>query len=303
MSISFGGEECIIREQIRNLTASITPKTVVLRLFEAILGYLFSNIVLARGIMPFGVAYVTAGSVWGFLGVFAGHLVSGRDALRILTSCFMARIFRLTLPSLLEENRPLSCFLFTLWGTMLGGLVGFFFSEYTPKENMAFMINGLLSGSLAWLFSVAASSFSSRPLGNTALRYVCCLASLSALLVGLMSYGGLWENAGRTALIFLILCIDYKCSFFYTLSTAVTVGLILCLFSPQRLMFFLAVVFGTLLSPALKILGKYGSIFAYLLSTLLLWVVTERSFPLISALISILLSGLLFLMIPTRMMT
>ncbi|MBQ1965433.1 MAG: hypothetical protein II348_02030, partial [Clostridia bacterium] len=303
MSISFGGEECIIREQIRNLTASITPKTVVLRLFEAILGYLFSNIVLARGIMPFGVAYVTAGSVWGFLGVFAGHLVSGRDALRILTSCFMARIFHLTLPSFLEENRPLSCFLFTLWGTMLGGLVGFFFSEYTPKENMAFMINGLLSGSLAWLFSVAASSFSSRPLGNTALRYVCCLASLSALLVGLMSYGGLWENAGRTALIFLILCIDYKCSFFYTLSTAVTVGLILCLFSPQRLMFFLAVVFGTLLSPALKILGKYGSIFAYLLSTLLLWVVTERSFPLISALISILLSGLLFLMIPTRMMT
>ncbi|MBQ1272251.1 MAG: SpoIIE family protein phosphatase [Clostridia bacterium] len=253
--------------------------------------------------MPFGVAYVTAGSVWGFLGVFAGHLVSGRDALRILTSCFMARIFRLTLPSLLEENRPLSCFLFTLWGTMLGGLVGFFFSEYTPKENMAFMINGLLSGSLAWLFSVAASSFSSRPLGNTALRYVCCLASLSALLVGLMSYGGLWENAGRTALIFLILCIDYKCSFFYTLSTAVTVGLILCLFSPQRLMFFLAVVFGTLLSPALKILGKYGSIFAYLLSSLLLWVVTERSFPLLSALISILLSGLLFLMIPTRMMT
>ncbi len=272
-------------------------------MFEAILGCLFSNIVLTRGIMPFGVAYATAGSVWGFLGVFAGHLVSGRDALRILTTCFMARVFRLTLPSFIEENRPLSYFLFTLWGTMLGGLAGFFFSEYTPAENMAFIFNGLLSGGLSWLFSIAASAFSSRPLGNTALRYVCCLGALSAVLVGLMSYGGLWETAGQTALFFLILCVAYKCSFFYALSTGAVTGLILCLFSPQRLAFFLILVFGTLLSPALKLFGKYGQILSYLLSSLLLWVITGQSFRLISSLLSIVLAGLLFLMIPVRMMT
>ena len=116
--------------------------------------------------MPFGIAYATAGSFCGFLGVFAGHLVSGRDALRVLTSCFMARVFRLSLRSLSEADRPLSYFLFTLWGTMLGGLVGFFFSDYTPGENFAFMLNGLLSGGLSWLFSMTASAFSSRPLGS-----------------------------------------------------------------------------------------------------------------------------------------
>lgn len=295
--------ECIIREQIRNLTAELTPKTVLLRLFEAILGCLFSNIILARGIMPFGVAYATAGSFFGFLGVFVGHLVSGRDALRILTACFMARVFRMTLPSFIEENRPLSYFLFTLWGTMLGGLAGFFFSHYTPAENMAFMLNGLLSGGLAWLFSVAASSFSPRPLGNTALRYVCCLLSLSAVLLGLMSYGSFWETAGRTALIFLVLCVGFKCGFFYTLSTATVSGLILCIFSPDRIYFFLTLVFGTLLSAALKPFGKYGQMISYALASLILWVLTEQSFGLMGALLSILLAGILFLMIPVRMMT
>lgn len=253
--------------------------------------------------MPFGVAYATAGSFFGFLGVFVGHLVSGRDTLRILTSCFMARIFRMTLPSFIEENRPLSYFLFTLWGTMLGGLTGFFFSEYTPKENMAFMLNGLLSGGLAWLFSMAASAFSPRPLGNTALRYVCCLLSLSAVLLGLMSYGGLWETAGRTALIFLILCVGFKCSFFYTLSTAAMTGLVLCLFSPSRIYFFLMIVVGTLLSAALRSFGKYGQVFSYLLSSLVLWLCTERAFGLFSSLISITLAGLLFLMVPVRLMS
>lgn len=297
------GEECAIREQVRNLTAEITPKMVVSRLFEAFLGCLFSNIILARGIMPFGVAYATAGSFFGFVGVFVGHLVSGRDALRILTSCFMARVFRMTLTSFIEENRPLSYFLFTLWGTMLGGLAGFFFSEYTPAENMAFMLNGLLSGGLAWLFSVAMSSFSPRPLGNTSLRYVCCLLSLSAILLGLMSYGGLWETAGRTALVFLVLCVGFKCSFFYTLSTAAVSGLVLCLFAPERLFFFLILVLGTLLSAALKPFGKYGQILSYLLTSLVLWLCTEQSFGLASSLISIALAGLLFLMIPGRMMT
>ncbi len=253
--------------------------------------------------MPFGVAYATAGSFFGFLGVFAGHLVSGRDALRVLTACFMARVFRMTLTSFIEENRPLSYFLFTLWGTMLGGLAGFFFSEYTPAENMAFMLNGLLSGGLAWLFSMAASSFSPRPLGNTSLRYVCCLLSLSAILLGLMSYGGLWETAGRTALIFLILCVGFKCSFFYTLSTAAVSGLILCIFSPERIYFFLILTLGTLLSAALKPFERYGQLLSYLLTSLILWLCTERSFGLASSLLSIVLAGLLFLMIPGRIMS
>ena len=209
----------------------------------------------------------------------------------------------MTLNSFIEENRPLAYFLFTLWGTMLGGLAGFFFSKYTPAENMAFMLNGLLSGGLAWLFSVAASSFSPRPLGNTALRYVCCLLSLSAILLGLMSYGGIWETAGQIALVFLVLCVGFKCNFFYTLSTVAVCGLILCLFSPSRIYFFLILVLGTLLSAALKPFEKYGQILSYLLTSLILWLCTERSFGLMPSLISILLAGLLFLMIPGRIMS
>jgi len=297
------GEECSIWEPIRNLTAELTPKRVLYRLFEAALGYLFSNIILSRGIMPFGIAYATTGSIFGFFGVFAGHLVSGRDMLRVLTSCFMSRVFRMTLRSFTEADKPLSYFLFTLWGTMLGGLAGFFFAEYTPAENMAFMLNGLLSGGLAWLFSMAASSFSSRPLGNISLRYVCCLLSLSALLGGVMSFGGLLESAGRTLLLFLILCVGYKCSFFYTLSTALSVGLILCLFSGSRVAFFLSLFFGVLLSAALKPFGKYGQILSYALSSLVLWLCSEQSFSLISHLASIAGAGLLFLMVPVRLMT
>ncbi len=253
--------------------------------------------------MPFGVAYASVGSLWGFLGVFAGHLFAGRDVLRILTACFMSRVFRLLLPSLTEEDRPVSYLLFTLWGTMLGALAGFFLSEYTPAENMAFMLNGLLSGGLAWVYTVAASSFTPRPLGNPALRYVCCLSSVSFLLAGLMGFGGIPETAGRTALYFLILCVGCKCSFFYTLSTAGATGLILCLFSPERLPLLLILFFGTLLSSALRAFGKYGQILSYLLAALILWLCTGRTFGLLSALISILLAGLLFLMIPSRMMT
>lgn len=296
------GEEFVIREQFRNLTEAITPKLVLQRLFEALIGCLFSNI-LYRGIMPFGIAYATSGSWVGFFGVFVGHLVAGRDVLRILTACFMARIFRFLLPSFAQADRPLSYFLYTLWGTMLGGLMGFFFSEYTPKENVAFMINGLISGGLAWLFCIAASSFSKRPLGNTSLRYVCCLLSLSAVLLGLMSYGGLWETAGRTALLFLILCVGYKCSFFYTLSTATVTGIVLCLFLPSRLVFFLLLFFGTLLCAALKMFGKYGQIISYLLTALILWLCTERSFSLLATLMTVSMAGLLFLMVPGRLLT
>ncbi len=253
--------------------------------------------------MPFGIAYATTGSFFGFAGVFLGHLVAGKDVLRILTACFMARVFRMALPSFSDADRPLSYFLFTLWGTMLGGLAGFFFSEYTLRENMAFMVNGLISGGLAWLFCMAASSFSSRPLGNTALRYVCCLFSLSAVLLGLMSYGGLWETAGRTVLLFLVLCVGFKCSFFYTLSTATVTGILLCLFLPSRLAFFLVLFFGTLLCAGLKPFGKYGQIVSYLLSTVVLWLLNGRSFSLASPLLSVVMAGLLFLMVPGRLLT
>ena len=290
-------------DRIRTLSADLTPKGVFLRLLEAAIGCLFSNIILARGIMPFGVALATAGSPFGFFGAFLGHFVAGRDGLRILTSCFMARIFRLSLPSLSEINRPLSYFLFTLWGTMLGGLMGFFFSSYTPKENVAFMVNGLLSGGLAWLFCIALSAFSSRPLGNTSLRYVCCLLSLSFVLLGMMSFGGILESAGRTAFLFLILCIGCKCSFFYTLSSALTVGLILCIFSPQRTLWFLAIFFGVLLSAALRVFGKYGQLISYLLSTLILWLCSEQSFSLPASLGAIFLAGVLFLALPQKVLS
>jgi len=285
------------------LTEKLSVRAAVWRLAQVLIGFLFSGIVLSRGIMPFGVAYAAAGSGWGFLGAFLGHFFSGRDALRILTSCFMSRVFRLTMPSLSDADRPLACFLFTLWGTMLGGLVGFFFSDYTPKENFAFMLNGLLSGGLAWVFCVAASSFSGRPLGHSVLRYVTCLISLSSVLLGLMSYGGLWESAGRTAFLFLILCVGHKCSFFYTFSSAVSVGILLCLFSAGRVYWFLSLFFGLLLSAALRPFGKYGQLVSYLSATLILWFFSGRAFPLTPALISVFFAGMLFLMLPGRLLT
>lgn len=281
----------------------MTPKAVIFRLLEVILGYLFSNIVLARGIMPFGVAYATSGSLFGFLGAFLGHLTLGRDTLRILTSCFMARLFRLTMQSLSDADRPLSYFLFTLWGTMLGGLMGFFFSEYTPKENVAFMVNGLLSGGLAWLFCMASSAFSGRPLGNISLRYVCCLLSLTSVLLGLMNFGGPWETAGRTVLLFLALCVGHKCSFFYAMASVTAVGIVLCLFESSRVIWFLSLFFGLLLSAALKPYGKYGQIFSYLISALILWLFGPRQSSLFLVLSPILFAGILFLMLPGRVLT
>ena len=297
------GEGCAIREHLQELTAAITPKALLVRLAETAAGFLFSHIVLSRGIMPFGIAYATAGSFFGWLGVFAGHFVLGRDVLRLLTSCFMARVFRTSLRSLSEMDRPLSYFLFTLWGTMLGGLVGFFFSDYTPAENVAFMFNGLLSGGFAWVFSVAASAFTSRPLGGSSLRYVCCLISLSALLAGLMGFGGLWETAGRMALLFLALCVGARCSFFYTVSSVMAVALVLFLFVPSRISFLLLLFFGILLSAALSPFGKYGQILSYGLSALGLWLFSEGSFPLWETLISVGVTGFFFLAVPNRLLT
>ncbi len=275
----------------------------MLRIFEAVLGFLFSNIIFARGIMPFGIAYAAAGSFSGFLGVFLGHLFSGRDLLRILTSCFMARVFRITLKNLTEENAPLSYFLFTLWGVMLGGLAGFFFSDYTPTENFAFMLNGLLSGGLAWLFTVAMSSFSSRPLGSIAGRYICCLLALSALLTGLMNYGGIWEGAGQMAFLFLLLCVGYKCSFFYTLSTAAVTGILLCLFSPARIPWLLVYLFGVLLSAVLKAFGKYGQVLSYFLAGLGVCLFSQGVLGFWPMVGTVFFSGLLFLTVPIRWMT
>lgn len=289
-----------MREQIRTLTASMTARTTLYRLFETLLGFLFSNIILVRGIMPFGIAYSAVGPTMGFLGALVGYLVSGRDPLRILTACFMARVFRMALKSFTEIDRPLAYSLYTLWGTMLGGLVGFFLSDYTPKENLTFMLNGAVSAGIAWMFTVAASAFSNRPLKTEPLRYVSCILSLSALLAGGMSFGGAAETAGRTALIFVALCLGRKCSFFYTMTTVSVTGLILVLFSPKRLSFFLILFFGTLLTAALRPFGKHGQVFAYALSAVLTWVCTGRSFSLFSALSAVILAGLIFLILPAK---
>ena len=253
--------------------------------------------------MPFGVAYATAGSWAGFVGVFLGHLFLGRDVFRILTSCFMARVFRGTMSALSQADRPLSYFLFTLWGTMLGGLMGFFFSRYTPRENLAFMVNGLLSGGLAWLFCIASSSFSGRPLGSVSLRYVSCLLSLSSVLLGLMHFGGTWESAGRTAVLFFALCVGYKCSFFYAVSTVLTIGVVLCIFSADRALWCLTLFLGLLLSAALKPYGKYGQLFSYLLSTFVVWLLGVRTTSLFAGLTSVLFAGVVFLMLPGRILT
>lgn len=289
-----------MRELFRDLKAALVPKTVILRVADTLLGFLLAQIVLSGGIVPFGIAYAASGSLFGFAGAFFGCIALGRDVLRTLTACFMVRVFRWLLPASSENEKPLAFFLYTLWGTMLGALMGFFFSEYTPTQNMAFMLNGLVSGGLAWAFSISASAFSARPIGTVTVRYCCSLLSVSVLAAGWMGLGGLFESVGRTAFLFLALCLGYKCSFFYTLSTVAVSGLILCFFSPERIVWYLMLLLGTLLVSALHPFGKYGLAASYAMSTVVVWLLSQQAFPFWSALAQVGVGSLLFLSVPGK---
>lgn len=285
--------------KFRDWTAKISPGKLLSGLLECLSGLLFSHIIL-RGMMPFGVACAAVGSSFGFVGAFVGYLIAGKDPLRMLTACFMTRVFRSFCGSLTEINRPLAQGIFALWGTMLGGLAGFFFSDYTPKENAAFMLGGLLSGGLAWMFSAARSAYAPPAYGTPALRYLCCTVTLTAALGGLMGLGTLWAGAAQAGILFCLFCVGDRCSYFYAVTTAAIPCVILFLFYPGKAYFFLSVFFGTLLIAAFRFLRRYGAPAAFAVSFVLLWFLSGRQIDLWRELLRLSVASLGYLVLPGK---
>ncbi len=297
-----GGNTCSMKLKIRSLSspAASLQKKILTCSFQIILGFLFSNIVLSRGILPFGVAFAANSGPFGLAGTLAGYIAGGRDVLRYVIAASVAGCAKYLLGAMMEIDRGMTCFLFSLWGTMLGGLAGFFFSDYTFSENLRFMLSGLISGTLAYMFSMALDAMSDRPRGNAALRYVCFTVSAAAVLLGILSFGGMWVYAAQILTFFLLLCIGFRCTITYAVTTAALIGLSFCFYNPEYAYLTGILLLGAILSGLLKQLGKYAVFGCYAGAVLLLSFYFEDTSRILLCLFSLLLAGIAYLALPRK---
>lgn len=293
-----------IKQSVKVLDADAKTdlRRIAYAVLQAVFGFLLANITLSRGIMPFGIAFAANGGVCGIVGSVLGYIVGGRDVFRHVIAAVIAGCAKYAVGNVLGVNREIAVFLFSLWGVMAGGIAGLFLDTFTWTDNVLFMLNGLLSGLLAYVFSVAFRRFTDDTAFTDKTSYICMTVSLASLLLGLLSFGGIWEHAALMLTLFSLYCMLSHFGFMYTCTTAALISMTFFVYRASYAEFCWVLVLAAVLGGLLKNFGKYGILIGAVLADVLVAVYLQFDPHIFLLLFYVLLAGVLFLIMPERAM-
>ena len=211
------------------------PSFLARSVLRFIVGFVFSNAVVSGSFAPFGVAAAVSGDIFTLIGCIVGHIFAGCDVTRSIIAVCVAFVARKLLKPVLSVKSGVQCVMCSLWAMIVSGVFGLFTGSHDVRENIFFVLGGLLGSVVSYYVCYAFETVSGKPTVGANLRFFSAVLSFSVFCVGMLRLG----NAAYYAVIILtvaLLCrILRRGGIFLASTAAMTVALVFCLRKPEDL--------------------------------------------------------------------
>ena len=270
---------------------------------EWLVGFLFSHIVLGGGLAPFGIAYCANCGIIGVIGSVVGYAVRGYDVYRYMIACVVAFAAHQFLGRVLRLPFGISGLLYCIWGILMAGIGGIFIYEYSLSENFFFIVSGLLGGVFSYAFGITAQVIKKKSRAPVKIRYICFIATISVLTIGVMSLGKIATGVASVLIVFFLCCMVKQCGFLYACTTAMILSFGIYWYDKNMGYLVGILVLGAVLAGILKDLGKYAVVLGFVASNILVNIYLRGSFDVWMMLVYVCAGGVLYLFMPQTVMS
>lgn len=276
------------------------PSFLARSVLRFIVGFVFSNAVVSGSFAPFGVAAAVSGDIFTLIGCIVGHIFAGCDVTRSIIAVCVAFVARKLLTPVLSVKSGVQCVMCSLWAMIVSGVFGLFTGSHDVRENIFFVLGGLLGSVVSYYVYYAFETVSGKPTVGANLRFFSAVLSFSVFCVGMLRLG----NAAYYAVIILtvaLLCrILRRGGIFLASTAAMTVALVFCLRKPEDLWLAGVIVVGTLAGCILRSVSDFAVILGFALANVLVYIYGGGGHDLIRTLISIGSAGVISWLIPQK---
>ncbi len=276
-----------------------TVQKAIISVAVGALGFVLASVNAAGGIAPFGIAFIPFGGVPGLMGVLFGIWVNGEDVFRYMAASVVNFISFRYLKDLLALPYGVTAFMTALWSVLISGLLGLFVVRTSFTENCYFALTGVIAGVFSYVFLVYKNTLARRT-GRRAskVEYMCCLATVSVVIVSFSSLGKIWASAAAVLAYLSVFAVSSSSGFLNSFSFSAAVGFALLLADSDNTVIIAALMFGALLSAIVSPFGKYAVFAAYAVSGVITSVYFRADRMPFAQLFNIIAAGVIFLMLP-----
>lgn len=263
-------------------------------------GFVFANAVVSDLSAPFGIAAASCGDFFTLVGCIVGHVFAGCDVTRsVIAVCVAFAAKKLLKPVVSLKSGVLSV-MCSLWALIVSGVFGLFTGSRDLRENILFVLGGLLGSIVSYYTCCAFEAFDGKSRSGVTSRFFSLVLSWGIACVGLLRLG----NAAKYSVI--IVTVAFLCrllrrgGFFPTAAAAMILSLVLCLRDPEDLWLAGVLTVGTLVGSILRPVSDFAVLLGFALANVLVYIYGGGGHDLIRTLISIGSAGVISWLIPQK---
>ncbi|MBE6890808.1 MAG: hypothetical protein E7481_02155 [Ruminococcaceae bacterium] len=290
-------------KKILNVNLISTEKNIVKRTIRSavvgLLGFVLSSAGASDGFAPFGIAYIPFGGVPGLIGVVLGTWINGEDVFRYIVASIVNHVSFVYLRNLLSIPHPITAFVTALWSVLTAGLLGLFTVRTSFTENCYFALTGVIAGVFSYVFLVYKNTLTERKgRRSSKTEYLCCLATVSVVIVSFSSLGNIWISATAILAYLSVFAVSASSGFLNSFAFSASVGFSLLISDVNNKVVLASLMFGALISAIVSPWGKYAVFASYAVSGVIASVYFRSDNLPYSQLFNIIAAGVIFLMLP-----
>lgn len=276
------------------------PAFLAKSVLNFIVGFVFSNAVVSGSFAPFGVAAAVSGNFFTLAGCIVGHIFAGCDVTRCIIAVCVAFVAKKLLKPVLPVKSGVLCVMCSLWAMMVSGVFGLFSGSHDVRENIFFVLGGLLGSIVSYYMCNAFETVAGKPTVGVNIRFFSLVLTWAVFCVGLLQMGVVTSHAAVIMTVALLCRLLRRGGIFLSSTAAMTVALVLCLRDPEDIWLAGVIVVGTLAGSILLSVSDFAVLLGFALANVLVYIYGGGEHDLIRTLISIGSAGVVSWLIPQK---
>ena len=276
------------------------PSFLARSVLRFIVGFVFSNAVVSGSFAPFGVAAASCGDIFTLAGCVVGHLFAGCDVTRSIIAVCVAFVAKKLLKPVVSVKSGVLCVMCSLWAMIVSGIFGLFTGSHDMRENIFFVLGGLLGSIVSYYMCYAFETVGGKPTVGVNLRFFSLVLTWAVFCVGLLQMGTVAEYTAVVLTVALLCRLLRRGGVFLASTAAMTVALVFCLRDPKDIWLAGVIVVGTLAGSILRSVSDFAVLLGFALANVLVYIYGGGGHDLIRTLISIGSAGVISWLIPQK---
>lgn len=265
-----------------------------------IVGFVFANAVVSDSFAPFGIAAAVNGDIFTLAGCVVGHFFAGRDITRSVVAVCVAFVAKRLLSPVVSVRGGVLSVMCSLWAMIVSGAVGLFTSHNDLRENIFFVIGGLLGSIASYYVCCAFETVEGKSPVSRSVGFFSCVLTWSVFCVGMLGMGEATSYAAVILTVALLCRLLRRGGVFFASTAAMVVALIFCLHDPEELWLAGVIVVGTIAGSILRNVSDFAVILGFALANVLVYIYSGGGYDLIRMLICVVSAGVLSWLIPQK---